>query len=482
MIDNKLWAPTPGIPTPVPPRGYKPGDGNVDFGLFPYWIKNPSLINDPTVKADVIKFQDILTLYAPSQMTAVNYAKLTTKDKSKIIVYSDGSILNTETYANYDQGWFAAFYNLFQTLRNDNWYNNGEFPMPVPPAAIPISGRTANKVTIAMMGDWGAGNPSAMGVINQIAALTPDYIIHLGDVYYSGTPLASDPKSSFYINAGEEVRNFMALWPKGYAKKSFTLNSNHEMYPGGYGYFLDALRAASSPFSQQNGTSCFALTYGGWTILGLDSAYNGKTSNAFMYGYLDGDKPVQSNWIKQLKPNPAKTIVLTHHTGFAYDTSTPYSLWAEVKAALGSDPYAWYWGHVHNGIVYKSPVNIPVSKYNKKAFKTYTYARCAGHGALPYGYASALTKNTNIEWVEGKEKKIILNGPLQNGFVVLSLSSDSKTGQLTQITEDFYNLGTFKPVFSKTIYGGQKPVSVNQKKRKIKKVKQTRSSVRARKR
>lgn len=170
-----------------------------------------------------------------------------------------------------------------------------------------------------------------------------------------------------------------------------------------------------------------------------------------MYGYLDGDIPVQTPWIISLGVNPAQTIVLTHHTGFAYDCSRMYSLWNEVQAALGNDPFAWYWGHVHNGIVYDAPVKIPASATQPTPFTTNTYARCLGHGALPYGYASAIAGNPNIFWQEGNDQSV---GVLPNGFVLLTLTADSHTGLIKTITEEFYNLGTADPVFSKTIYGG----------------------------
>ena len=159
MISNNLWIGA----KPTPPPGPRPEHTSVDFGLFPYWINNPDLITNATVKRDVIKYHKFLTTLVPSQMTLENYKRLTITDKSKIIIYSDGSVLNTEAYATYDQGWFAAFYNLLQTVLGDNWYNKGTFPMPpVLPSKIPLSGSTANKVTIAMMGDWGAGNRSAL--------------------------------------------------------------------------------------------------------------------------------------------------------------------------------------------------------------------------------------------------------------------------------------------------------------------------------
>ena len=401
MIDQNVWQGT----VPNAPYGYNALQSSIDFGLFPYWINNPGLIQDTTVRAYILNLKPweytLLKILVPTNMNADSYAVLTNLEVP--LVYYDGSIISTLTYATYDQGWFTAFFNMAITLMNNWWYNNHKFPMPVNPKPIGLSGANANSVTIAMMGDWGSGNAGATTLISQVAEMNPDYIIHLGDVYYAGTPLATNPNGAAYISPGQEQVNLIDLWPKqdangnSYNGRSFTLNSNHEMYSGGTGLFLDALNAKANPagsgtvFSGQQGMSCFVLSFGGWNIVGLDSAFNASVTNAFMLGALDSgsDAPVQTTWIKDLKLKPENTIVLTHHTGFAFDCSSVYSLWGEVNNALGADPFAWYWGHVHSGIVYSDQVRIPVSKYQATPFSTNTLARCLGHSGLPYGYASA---------------------------------------------------------------------------------------------
>src|SRR6185295_11208924 len=91
--------------------------------------------------------------------------------------------------------------------------------------------QVANDVTLALAGDWGTGNLSSGMIARRIASLRPQasYTIHLGDVYYSGTPQ-------------EEEQRFVASWPVG-ADGAFALNSNHEMYSGGKGYFSVALES-----------------------------------------------------------------------------------------------------------------------------------------------------------------------------------------------------------------------------------------------
>ena len=54
-------------------------------------------------------------------------------------------------------------------------------------------------------------------------------------------------------------------------------------------------------------------------------------------------------------------------------------LWKQAAAVLNGNPAYWYWGHVHNGIVY-APRASPGN----------TLSRCLGHAALPFGNAEHL--------------------------------------------------------------------------------------------
>ena len=53
-------------------------------------------------------------------------------------------------------------------------------PMPAPAAGKPVK--------VAILGDWGTGTTAAIDLLRQVAAHQPDLLIHLGDIYYSGTP------------------------------------------------------------------------------------------------------------------------------------------------------------------------------------------------------------------------------------------------------------------------------------------------------
>jgi hypothetical protein len=172
-----------------------------------------------------------------------------------------------------------------------------------------------------------------------------------------------------------------------------------------------------------------------------------STIDAFLTGSIGGSDGIQGKWIQSLGLNPEKTIVLTHHNGFSFNCSSVSPLWAEINGALKGDPYAWYWGHIHNGIVYDSPVTITPDGSSK--WMTKTYSRCLGHAALPYGLSSELDSEF-IAWnaTNPQEPKSSL---LSNGYAVLTLTKNSAY-DIIGITENFYDLTTNTAVWTKQIY------------------------------
>jgi len=99
--------------------------------------------------------------------------------------------------------------------------------------------------------------------------------------------------------------------------------------------------------------------------------------------------------VKFLQKNAAikgkQLLLLTHHNGIEYNgSSINKTLWNQVvKEALeGKTPDAWYWGHVHNGIVYEDSLEVlkGVTSINGKP----PLLRCCGHASMPYGKGTGL--------------------------------------------------------------------------------------------
>ncbi|HEX4964914.1 MAG TPA: metallophosphoesterase [Thermoanaerobaculia bacterium] len=413
MVKNKIWVGNP----PTNPGG----TGELEFGLIPYWVHNPpSFVVDFLDSDEATKFLwDTLELLLPAQIDSTNYNALIAGVEGQGLVCPDGTIYGTATYEQLDPGWIWSAINYLIVK-----YLDDRAPFSTTSVnPITLTGSSPDQVVLALVGDWGTGaypGGAATDIMSQITGLNPDYIVHLGDVYYSGT-------GGDFLPLNEEQDNFLNLWPA--SPPSFTLNSNHEMYAGAKGYFQVAL--ADSRFSQQKGTSYFALQYGGWTLLGLDSAYY-STAPLFMTGSIGGATGTQAQWIQSLGLSTQNVIVLTHHTGLTYDGSAEESLWGEVNAALGGDPAAWYWGHVHNGIIYNSPTVTGRS----------TLARCLGHGALPFGQAWGLVNDSHVSYYTNTLNPNGNGIQVYNGFVLLTITSSGT------VTEGLYQQGTAQPIYT----------------------------------
>ncbi|NKF15342.1 metallophosphoesterase, partial [Rhizobium sp. BUS002] len=85
-------------------------------------------------------------------------------------------------------------------------------------------------------------------------------------------------------------------------------------------------------------------------------------------------------------PKRKKLMVLSHHQGFDITGHHKTALYQPVCDALGREPDYWYWGHLHNGIVYAPQGGL--------------HARCAGHGAIPYGTTSELNGHSRVLFSE----------------------------------------------------------------------------------
>ncbi|MFC6645965.1 metallophosphoesterase family protein [Granulicella cerasi] len=238
---------------------------------------------------------------------------------------------------------------------------NGKFPFQKATKASRIE--IPNKCKIALLGDWGADNDHAKNVAAQAMTYNPDYVIHLGDIYYSGS--------------SSECETFLKNWPlkgedgKPAKAKSFALNGNHEMYSLGKPYFTMVLPA----FGQE--ASYFTLYNEHWQFQGLDTAY---VPFSISGGCVDDRLKVQWDWLKQsITENPAKrNILLSHNQPVSAHLSELVAAQALMNEArqllqetrLGAI-YGWFFGHEHRCTVYRDDVTSALFR-----------ARLIGNGAI----------------------------------------------------------------------------------------------------
>ncbi len=291
-------------------------------------------------------------------------------------VDADGSIFGKMQYNQLDALWILSLYNSFTAPERPDF------------GTKPCIGELASECRIGVLGDWGTGTHNkhgptpAQNVMTAVLDQKVDILIHLGDVYYSGTP-KFHRKHPKFLPPNEYRDHFLNGWPKGREPKSFTLNANHDMYSHGRGYFTDIL--AADPFKHQNATSYFLLQNEHWQIFGLDTAYHDKPP-LYEDGTLD---PVQRQFLQDNYDPGRKVMLMSHHNALSLDGTTVSALWSDAAGALGAQPDYWYWGHLHNGVVYRETGRTPPETNATKA-------RCVGHSAIPFGFAWGLTKSESL--------------------------------------------------------------------------------------
>jgi hypothetical protein len=237
--------------------------------------------------------------------------------------------------------WAGSVFTWIKGIRKFEWQPAGE------PATIPSQYR------VAILGDWGTGlygAPVCAETIERMAhdpAKRANMVLHLGDVYYSGTD--------------EEVESrFLASWPTVPGAINRALNGNHEMYTGGHAYYKRILK--STKFDQPS--SYFALQNDHWILAGLDTAY----ADHDLHG-------AQGEWITALAAGLGgrRLVLFSHHQPFSLlDKQGPNLVRKLATLVDRKQIHAWYWGHEHHCVLYeKHPL-------------WGLYGRCIGHSGYPY--------------------------------------------------------------------------------------------------
>jgi hypothetical protein len=200
-------------------------------------------------------------------------------------------------------GWFRSLFDWAGRLR----------PHPIMRPSDSEPTELPNQARAALLGDWGTGLYGAVPCAESIRQSRDhfDLLMHLGDVYYSGTKR-------------EVQQRFLDLWPYREGAINRSINSNHEMYSGGYAYFENTL----PNFGQES--SYFALQNDHWLLVGLDVAY------------VDHDiEEQQVEWLEDViaAAGDRKVLLFSHHQLFSrFDDQGPTSpqSWAGFSARGGS--------------------------------------------------------------------------------------------------------------------------------------------------
>jgi Calcineurin-like phosphoesterase len=221
------------------------------------------------------------------------------------------------------------------------------------------------KSRIAIIGDWGVGDNVATNVLEQVAALKPDILLHLGDVYYAGTQ--SEAEANFLVICRSVLGNIPI----------YTLCGNHDMYSGGKGYYwlLDQIGQKSSYFCLQNDD---------WIFLAMDTGFhdnNPFTVSTNMTTLVSQDGWSEASWHLNQISNAGnrKLVLLSHHqlfspfasvgsvdpTAYAYNPNL-FKIFAPILPKVEW----WFWGHEHTLGIYPPYMGLE-------------RGRCIGASAVP---------------------------------------------------------------------------------------------------
>ena len=261
------------------------------------------------------------------------------------------------------------------------------------------------KARVAIVGDWGTGQQDAKALLAAIARKKPDLVIHLGDVYYSGTQFEMD-------------HYFMSIWKSALdltKTRTFSLSGNHDMYSGGQAYYA-MIQQLGQP------ASYFCLRNDDWQFVALDTGLHDDDAFGQSPTYLE-DTEVQWLTDKVHTAGARRTVLLSHHQLFtAFDSiGGPGCVNPRLSAQVGSllpNITVWYWGHEHNQVIYEPYQGV--------------LARCLGHGAYPVGITEipATQKYPQVPVA----KVTLSKGPsfYSHGYVILDLDGPRATASYYQ--------------------------------------------------
>jgi predicted phosphodiesterase len=293
-------------------------------------------------------------------------------------------------------------------------------PSTVGPKVITINA----SARIGLIGDWGTGAVPAKRILRQLKSQNPDVLIHLGDIYYSGTE--------------EECRiNFVSIVDVTLDRKNtnipvYTLTGNHDMYSGGAGYYGLIKKLNKAPMTQPASFFCLRSADNAWQLLAMDTGQFDFNPITVTHALTHVDA-FELEWHAQrVDEFPGKTILLSHHQlfsaysqiGVAQPNGRFLAYNGELKKVLdrlqhgGKKIAAWYWGHEHTLSIYKPYLDL-------------RRGRCLGHSAIPVFAQDEpykiIDEIDNPPAIVDGTKLSLKDGVYAHGFAMLTLGQQTAT-------------------------------------------------------
>jgi len=262
---------------------------------------------------------------------------------------------------------------------------------------------------IALFADFGTGLAHSFYIAHQFAVEAYDAVLHLGDIYYTGT---RQQYRDYFRKPLEETA--AGLKPVFESSKVFLLPDNHESYSGFSGYF-DQLNYQNEEYGQPQEGSYFCLVTPSMQFIGIDTMWHG--SGRF-------EKPELRDWLTtQLhrgREQGKANILMSGHEPYTYGKPGTSKLWGDLKPLIGDMVDMWFWGNTHYAALFPRLPELPFA------------GSCIGHGGYPYG---VLKDKDDLPgkplWKEGLArygKTGIRADRGNNGYCVFEISSAGDIG------------------------------------------------------
>jgi predicted phosphodiesterase len=271
-----------------------------------------------------------------------------------------------------------------------------------------IDGKLPANARVAIVGDWGTGQDIAQKVLAQIARKNPDVVIHMGDVYYSGTDFEMQ---NYFYNIWKQYLDLDKI-------ATYTLAGNHDMFSGGAPYYklIDQLGQPASYFCLRNDD---------WQFIAMDTGLHDNIPGGCDPTYLEDTEVA---WITDKIQNRGarRTVLFSHHQLFAANEdicgkSVNPRLNQQLSPLLPNVDM-WLWGHEHNLVIYQKYLGV--------------LARCIGHGAFPIGVGE-IPATPKFPQVPMVPLRLGDDGDFFNhGYVIMDLAGSSATLSYYQDTDE----------------------------------------------
>jgi Calcineurin-like phosphoesterase len=282
-------------------------------------------------------------------------------------------VKNQTEFSKCDEKWISTFEEYAKYFEDEG----GLRPIPYIRA-----GTVAKKVLdmkpnarVALIADWGTGTDVAVDLLKSVKKQNPDVVIHLGDVYYSGTEEECD---AYFLRIVNDV-----LDRKNTGIPVYTIPGNHDMYSAGSGFYPLIKQLNAGARQQLASFFCLRSTDGLWQFEAMDTGLHDHDPFHVkeVLTYLETD---EEDWhVERIKEFSGQTILLSHHQLFSafrqigqpdkdgnLNACNPHLLASYARFQGAGRIAAWFWGHEHILCIYKRYAGLQ-------------YGRCIGHGAIP---------------------------------------------------------------------------------------------------